>query len=198
MQNPTTRISMLQRLNDRTDQRAWDQFINRYRPVIFRVAQRMGLSFADADEATQEVLVQLLRVVSQWSAERPNATFRGWLYRVARHVIIKYRRTQEQYRATDVNEWGQEQMEQTVSSANPGQEFDREFRQQTFLAIAGRIRPLFSESNWQAFWKTYVESEDIAVVARVLQLRVSDVYVARSRILRRFREEAEKFLEGKR
>ncbi len=156
----------------------------------------MGLDFADAEEATQEVLLQLLRVLSQWSAVGPKATFRGWLYRVARNVIIKYKRQLGGISWANGGEIPSDVVDQTTFAERQSEKFDRQFRQQIFVTITTRIQPLFSDRNWQAFWRTYVEAHDITTTASALNMRIGEVYVARSRILKRFREEAEKFSEG--
>ena len=98
--NQTTRNSLILSLRDRNDQQAWQEFVELYQPMIEMLATRLGMQKSDVHDATQEVLVHLTRVVDQWepSRQQGNVTFRGWLYRVARNVmvrILKRRRRQE-------------------------------------------------------------------------------------------------------
>ena len=53
----------------------------------------------------------------------------------------------------------------------------------------------FEESTWKACWACVVEGQSPAVVARQLGLSVGAVYVARSRVLSRLRQELEGLLD---
>jgi RNA polymerase sigma-70 factor (ECF subfamily) len=57
------------------------------------------------------------------------------------------------------------------------------------------IRQEFEGTNWQAFWRVTVEGERPADVAEALGVTVNIVYLAKSRILRRLREEFADLLE---
>ena len=51
------------------------------------------------------------------------------------------------------------------------------------------IRGEFEERTWQAFWRTAVEGRDAKEVALELRMSPGAVRVAKSRVLRRLREE---------
>ena len=53
------------------------------------------------------------------------------------------------------------------------------------------MRGHFQETTWQAFWRTAVEGEPAAEAARALGLSVGAVYVAKSRVLARLREQVQ-------
>ena len=48
-----TRNSLLLRLPDKTDIDAWDQFIDIYQPLVFRLARSKGFQEADAHDIVQ-------------------------------------------------------------------------------------------------------------------------------------------------
>ena len=52
---PETRASLIVRLPDPADTRAWDEFAAVYAPLVYRLARRHGLQPADADDLVQEV-----------------------------------------------------------------------------------------------------------------------------------------------
>jgi RNA polymerase sigma-70 factor (ECF subfamily) len=73
--------------------------------------------------------------------------------------------------------------------------FDLEYRRQVFAVAAQRARVHFQEATWQAFWRTGVEGRDVAAVAAELGLSPGALYVARSRVMARLRQEIDR-IEG--
>ena len=67
---PETRASLILRLPDAADARAWDEFAAVYAPLVYRLARRHGLQPADADDLVQEVLRAVARSVEAWLAQR--------------------------------------------------------------------------------------------------------------------------------
>ena len=51
------------------------------------------------------------------------------------------------------------------------------------------IRPEFEDRTWQAFWRATVEGQRSGVVAEALKMTPGAVRQAKSRVLRRLREE---------
>jgi RNA polymerase sigma-70 factor (ECF subfamily) len=58
-----------------------------------------------------------------------------------------------------------------------------------FNWAAERIRGEFQSSTWQAFWQTTIAERDGKEVAKALGLSVGAVYVAKSRVIARLKEE---------
>jgi len=67
--------------------------------------------------------------------------------------------------------------------------WDKEYERQLFQWAAARIRRDFEESTWQAFWQTAVEGKSGKEVARELRISLAAVYLAKSRVLTRLKEQ---------
>jgi RNA polymerase sigma factor (sigma-70 family) len=77
---------------------ALEQLITRHQPWIYNITLRMVYFPADAEDATQEVLIKLLTKLSTFDGR---SSFRTWLYRiVCNHVINMQRRRGEQQALT--------------------------------------------------------------------------------------------------
>ena len=53
-QTPSTRPSLILRLRNADDLRAWQEFVEIYQPVIHAIARKRCLQEADAEDVTQE------------------------------------------------------------------------------------------------------------------------------------------------
>jgi RNA polymerase sigma factor (sigma-70 family) len=74
------------RAGDRT---ALEQLLVRHQPWIFNIAVRMLWYRADAEDATQDILIKVLKALSGYRGE---SSFRTWLYRIAVNHILDLRR----------------------------------------------------------------------------------------------------------
>jgi RNA polymerase sigma-70 factor (ECF subfamily) len=84
---------------------------------------------------------------------------------------------------------------QPAPDAEAEAEFRAEFQRRAFRWAAEQVKKEFTDSSWQAFWKTGVENRPIAAVARELGLSTGAVYIARSRVLSRLRDRVERLTE---
>ena len=71
-----------------------------------------------------------------------------------------------------------------------------EYRREVFQWAARRVRQEFSETTWQAFWLTAVESLSAEEVGGRLGRNRGSIYAARSRVMRRLLREIEDFESG--
>ena len=85
-----TRVSLLIRLRQEpTDQRAWDEFAQRYGRLIGAWCQQWGLQPADADDVSQNVLLKLAHHLRSFVYD-PGRRFRGFLRTVAHNACKDY------------------------------------------------------------------------------------------------------------
>jgi RNA polymerase sigma factor (sigma-70 family) len=193
---PETRPSLLVRLRDANDEQAWSEFLEIYQPLVYRLVRRQGFQDADAIELTQEVLVAVSRAIDRFDPSSDRGTFRGWLYRIARNLmvnlLIQHRRHPQGIGGTDMLRL----LEQQPAAGDESALYQHEYRRRLFRWAAERIRHEFQESTWQAFWLTCVAQRPIAEVAAELGLSIGNVYVARSRIMARLRSRIQQSQES--
>jgi RNA polymerase sigma factor (sigma-70 family) len=186
---PVTRPSLLVRLRDPRDDRAWAEFIAIYSPLIYRLARRKGFQDADAADLVQEVLRAAAGAIDRWDPDPARGSFRHWLFKIARNLMInlleRQRRRPKESGGGDIEDLvGLQPARASEDSAL----FDEEYRRQLFHWAAERVRPEMRASTWSAFWGTAVEGRKAREVGEKLGLSVGAVYMARCRVLGRIRE----------
>jgi RNA polymerase sigma-70 factor (ECF subfamily) len=189
---PATRDSLIVRLRDPADAVAWREFVALYEPLVYNLAFRRGLQDADARDLCQEVFLAVGRAVHRWDPDPARGSFRGWLSRIARNLLVNFLTRQHQPRgsgATSVQE-----LLEAQPSADPSATalFETEYRRRVFRWAADEIQGEFTPATWQAFWRTAVEGRPPREVASELGLTVGAVYIARSRVLACLRQRIEK------
>ena len=191
---PDTRASLILRLPDAGDVEAWDEFVEIYQPLIYRLARKQGFQDADAQDLAQEVLVAVARAVDRWESDRKRGRFRDWLFRIARNWMINFL-SRPKHRV-----WGSGDsdvarlLEQQCDPASESSEWvDLEYRREVFRRAAERIRMTVTENTWTAFWQTSVLDRPIHEVAVELGMTCGSIYIARSRVMARLRDEVRRF-----
>ena len=155
MSTPETRPSLILRLPNHRDVQAWSEFTQIYEPLVYRLARQMGMQHADAAEAQQEVMLHLAKVVGGWKPTA-NGSFRGWLYRVARNVMLRQLERQKRHPRGSADSRLHAMLSETPAAEESGL-YDLEFQRQAFAWAANRVRSEVNGPTWQAFWLTFVE-----------------------------------------
>jgi RNA polymerase sigma-70 factor (ECF subfamily) len=193
---PRTRPSLLARLRDPQDGRAWAEFLEIYDPLVRRLAVRRGLQEADAADLAQEVFRAVAAAIDRWDPDPARGSFRGWLSRIARNLTVNLLAAQRRHpRGTGDSEVQSFLERQPAPDGEDTLLFEHEYRRQVFAWAADRVRGEFRPSTWQAFWQTGVEGRDPKAVAVALGITAGAVYIARSRVMARLKREIER-LEG--
>jgi RNA polymerase sigma factor (sigma-70 family) len=187
-QSPETRASLIVRLRNRTDQEAWFEFVEIYRPVVYRLARAKGLQDADAEDLVQQVLTAVAGAIERWDPDPGRGRFRSWLGRIAHNQIVNALARAAPDRATGGSS-ERDALDQLATYDGPDSKLLRtEYRREVFAWAARQVRVQFQAETWDAFWYTAVEGREIAEVAGLLGKQPGAVYAARSRVMRRLKK----------
>jgi RNA polymerase sigma factor (sigma-70 family) len=185
---PSTRASLLLRLRDVQDHQAWVEFVALYEPVAYRLLRRRGLQDADARDLMQELFMAVSRSIDRWDPAKERGSFRGWLRRVARNLVIKWLKKSERPGLATGDSDVQAMLDMLPADSGPETvEFDQELRRALFQQAAQQVRAEVRPATWQAFWETAVVGASAADAARKLGMEVVAIRVAKCRVLARLR-----------
>lgn len=186
----STSTSLLDRAKAR-DSDAWCVLVDLYGPVVYQWCRRWGLSADDSQEVVQEVFRAVASALAQYRRDRPDATFRGWLWAIARHEAHRHVARRQNRPAVVGGSQLLARLAQ-VPEREPQEESDAEAvgqRRGLIDRALGIIRRDFQERTWQAFWRTAMEGESAGDAGRALGMTSRAVRQAKHRVVRRLREE---------
>jgi RNA polymerase sigma-70 factor (ECF subfamily) len=175
---------------------SWTRLDRIYRPFLLNWFLAHGASHGDAEDLTQEVLVVVFQEIKDFAHVGRVGAFRTWLRGVCVHRLQGYRRAR-QIRGAPVG--GTDFQAHLNHLADPGdspadswdREHDREILRQLLTSLAGE----FEEKTLRAFDRLVFDGVAAPQVAAELEMSVGAVYIAKSRVLRRLRDEAEGLIE---
>lgn len=192
---PETRTSLIAQIGSPEDREAWDQFVIMYRPVVYRMARRRGMQDADAQDLVQAVLMRVAGAIQGWEKSSPETKFRHWLRRVARNAIA----TAFSRQPKDVGVGGSEMLDllaEQPATADIERELLKESMREKYLRAALVVKADVDSESWRAFELTVVNGQPSEEVAKLLGKSMGAIYAARSRIMRRLREQVQRLQES--
>ena len=182
--------TLLDQLRSRRPE-AWQRLVRLYGPVTYRWCRRSNLTAEDAADVVQEVLSAVMVHLPDFRRDRPEDSFGGWLATITRNKIREHYRRQQGKAEARGGSTAQRQMADIPQPPEPSEESIRPDAQ-TAACLSRRvldmIRAEFEVRTWEAFWRVSVGGQLPADVASDLKMSVPAVYMAKCRVLRRFRQ----------
>ncbi|MGK0184755.1 MAG: RNA polymerase sigma factor (sigma-70 family) [Verrucomicrobiales bacterium] len=187
-----TRQTLLLRIRDEGDERAWAEFMELYAAFIFNYCRKQGLQTADTEDVVQEVFRAVAKSIRGFDYDPAQGTFRSWLFRVVRSKLANHFNKQKRHPTTP----GETQLEyladqESEASADEAADWELEYKRRVFQWATERVQSEFKENTWRAFWMSAVEEKSPADIAGELGISTGAVYIAKSRVVARLRKEVE-------
>lgn len=190
MTTPDTRPSLLLRLHDACDREAWEQFVEIYEKVVYRMATRKGMQPADAEDLTQQVLWSISQSIQRFDPDHSKGRFRDWLRTIARNAIINAMTRKSADQATGGSDM--DLLNGQLAAEAETSQVDLNYRREIFLGAATQVRQRVDEQTWQCFWDTLILGRSVDEVAQQLNRTRGSVYTARCRIIHRLKQIVER------
>ena len=190
-----TRQSLLLRAQT-GEENAWKDLLDLYRPLILGWLHRQGVPAGDLEDLGQEVLLSMVKNLPGFAHSGQRGAFRSWL-----RTIVS-RRTADYWQAIDAETQAQGGSNATAALqqlTDPDSELNRQWDEEhdryVLHCLLDLVEEEFEPITLQAFRRLALDSVSGAEAAQELGLSVAAVYVAKSRVLARIRQEAEGLID---
>ena len=190
-----TRQSLL--LRARTgEEEAWKDLTDLYRPLIIGWLNRQGVPAVDLEDLSQDILLSVVQHLPGFEHSGRRGAFRSWL----RTIVCN--RTTDYWRAAGaraVASGGSGATAALQQIADPDSDLNRQWDEEHDRYVLNCLLDLvdeeFEPTTLRAFRRLALDGAAGAEVAQELGLSVSAVYVAKSRVLQRIRQESEGLID---
>lgn len=180
-----TSTQLLDGLRNADDQERWQELDRRMRPILFGVAQRMGLDADAAADVVQETFLMFLRLYRDGRYDRNRGGLRSWIVGIARYRILESRRQRGR----------QPERLPTLEAAELEAEsdlfriWDEEARAALLGAALDQLEKAseFAPRTLDVFRRVCVDGKTPSTVAQELSMSENAVYQAKYKCLHRLR-----------
>ena len=155
------------------------------RRLLYGYCRKSGLQDADAADVTQEVLKQVSQSIRGFVYDQEKGRFRDWLQMVARNKVVRFLGRRQ--RGVGVAGGGDKL--ECVAEPAADAEWTDDFHAHILKVALEQIQPRFEGTTWRAFEQTRISGVDAQRVAIEVGLAIDQVYAAKSRVLKRLRDE---------
>jgi RNA polymerase sigma-70 factor (ECF subfamily) len=188
----STSLSLLERACAR-ENGAWEQLARLCKPLVLRWCRQRSLRDEDFKDVFQDVMKKVLVALPRFRREKSGA-FRCWLKTITRHRITDFQRRLEKQPAGEGGSSAQERINEVPDGANEDAALEPEEEGILFRRALDMIRSEFNEEYWRAFELVVFETRGARDAAEAMRVDPDFIYQAKSRILRRLRQEFEGLL----
>lgn len=186
----TTQMTLLRRAKGGASE-AWADLDKFYRPFIRRWFFTQHVSVDDAEDLTQEVLATLFRELPRFEHSGRAGAFRCWLRSTC---LNRLRQHQRSFAVRDRLIGGGDLADADAISVDDPQSiaWDREHDRAILRYLFSLVEKQFEAVTMAVFRRLALEGASVACVAVEFGMTEGAVYVARSRVLVKLREEGER------
>lgn len=185
-----TPLSLIDRIRFQADSQSWKRLVDLYTPLIERWLAQHSAPVSDRDDVIQEVLSVIIRELPRFEHNGRRGAFRCWLRGITVNRLRACWRARDNHPvATGDSDFNMmlDQLEDPDSCLSRiwDEEHDRHVARQLLKQIENDFEP----QTFKAFCLLTLDGEKAAAVASATGMSVNAVLLAKSRVLRRLRQE---------
>lgn len=193
----TTSQSLLRRLQEKDpDEGSWRRLVALYKPLLLHWLRQASAQAQDIEDLTQEILAVIVREVASFHHSGQTGAFRAWLKAITVNRIRTFSRSRKLGAAAAGS---MEFLHLADRLDDPESQlsraWDEEHDRHVLRGLLDIMAAEFEPRTLEAFRRVTLKGEPAKAVAVELSMTIGAVYVAKSAVLRRLREEAKGLID---
>ncbi|MCM8532615.1 MAG: RNA polymerase sigma factor, partial [Lentisphaeraceae bacterium] len=167
---------------------SWKDFVEAYRPYIYRVVRRMNLNHEDSEDLSQSILIVLWDKIPTFEFNFRTGAFRAWLCKLVRNRVLNYLKTHNRRSAKL-----QDEAECIATSLNsmPLGDLEKIAKEEWEIYVGNKawemIQEEVDEKAREAF-KLSMQNVSSEEISEKLGITVGSVYVYKQRVKDKLKE----------
>jgi len=159
-------------------EQAWEDFIEKYTPLIFGVCKTFAIQNADAEDITQSTILKVLSELKQGKfAYDSQHRFRGWLATVTGNAI------RDGFRKMKRMRHGQQDFLEAIPEESLVDALEHEVHQRYLLGQSlDRLKEVSNPEHWRVFQVRVLEERTTKEAAKILGKSEGSIDVTCSRL----------------
>ena len=192
-----TSLSLLNRLRSSPESETWNRLVDLYAPLIRVWLRKYDVQHSDADDLVQEVLLAVSKDLCKFEHAGQHGAFRGWLKAILVNRLRKFWRARDRRpQARGDSDIDARLAQLDDPSSEMSLIWNREHDQYVLRQLLALAEPHFEPNTWTAFCRMALDGVKPDVVAAEMEISLNAVCLAKSRVLRRLRQESEGLVES--
>jgi RNA polymerase sigma-70 factor (ECF subfamily) len=191
-----TSLSLLDALRLHGDAASWQRLVTLYTPLLYGWLRRYDVQECDADDLVQEVFAVLVRELPEFHRNPQVGSFRSWLRTI---LVNRLRNFWRSRRARPLATGDSALANRLDELADPASElsqlWNREHDRHVVHRALDSVEHEFAPATRQAFRLVVLEGRSEEETATALGISVNAVFIAKSRVMNRLRQEIKGFIE---
>lgn len=189
----TTSKTLLCRLNNMNDHKAWERFYELYSPLIISFACRQNCTRTMAYDVLQESMVCLMRLMPKFSYNPKLGKFRSLLFKIADSRIKDAFRRNKRLQLLSGDGKDNNSIENIEDSKidPPGKAWDDLWDQNLVLQALETIKKHVTPVTYRSFEMNVFEGRSIDEISKELGLSANTIYQHKNRIIKMLRKEVD-------
>jgi len=177
-----TRQTLIERVRNQQDERAWEEFIGLYENYIYAIIRKMGVSADDCRDIHQEVLLNIWKKLPEYK-KQAGAKFRSWVSAITSNAVKYFIRSKSNKAKTLERVQGDETLNYLNSIKVADIDLIAEEEWEVFLAELAleNVTQAYSGKAMEVFMKS-MRGEEVEMIAADLQLELTSVYRLKARV----------------
>ena len=179
---PTTSKTLLDKIAS-GDEISWNDFYEKYSPIVKALAKFKGLDAAAADDICQQVMLQFFKQSKTFKFDPDIARFRTYFGKIVNAKIINYFRRKENKEILVDDVMPDIPVDPEIEAI-----YMSEWRKTLLIEAQQKLKERVAPETYQAYELYAVQGRPVEKVAAYLDCSVNQVYQAKKRCFAMMRE----------